>query len=211
MRRHVIRFLLPVVFCLLPPLAAALIAASMPPSARDFYLDKHSPLDGLMLALGLTLFVFQIALCWQALQWSGTRFNVWPDALADQPRPGGRVVPAARPHRHRGRHHADLRHLRQHQRRRHPAEIIFKYAPAITATCTGLFMALINILPTWIVLHRPGPHRQPRRRGPEPNALPVADPSQISGADNAARPQRRRRAPVTSPESGPCSKCRNAV
>ena len=33
-----------------------------------------------------------------------------------------------------------------------PQEIIRKYAPAITATGSGLFMALLNILPTWIVL-----------------------------------------------------------
>ena len=31
------------------------------------------------------------------------------------------------------------------------AEIIRKYAPAITATGSGLFMALMNILPTWVV------------------------------------------------------------
>ena len=32
-----------------------------------------------------------------------------------------------------------------------PQEIIRKYAPAITATGSGLFMALLNILPTWVV------------------------------------------------------------
>ena len=32
-----------------------------------------------------------------------------------------------------------------------PQDIIKKYAPAITATGSGLFMALINILPTWVV------------------------------------------------------------
>ena len=33
-----------------------------------------------------------------------------------------------------------------------PDEIIRNYSPAITATGSGLFMALINILPTWVVL-----------------------------------------------------------
>src|SRR5207237_1525423 len=33
-----------------------------------------------------------------------------------------------------------------------PARVIALYAPAITATGSGLFMALLNILPTWIVL-----------------------------------------------------------
>ena len=33
-----------------------------------------------------------------------------------------------------------------------PQTVIRLYAPAITATGSGLFMALVNILPTWIVL-----------------------------------------------------------
>ena len=33
-----------------------------------------------------------------------------------------------------------------------PSVIIAKYAPAITATGSGLFMAFINILPPWVVL-----------------------------------------------------------
>src|SRR5207302_5161636 len=33
-----------------------------------------------------------------------------------------------------------------------PERIIMLYAPAITATGSGLFMALINILPSWVVL-----------------------------------------------------------
>ena len=32
-----------------------------------------------------------------------------------------------------------------------PQEIISHYAPAITATGSGLFMALLNLLPTWVV------------------------------------------------------------
>jgi hypothetical protein len=33
-----------------------------------------------------------------------------------------------------------------------PAKIIQLYAPALTATGTGLFMALLNILPAWMAL-----------------------------------------------------------
>ena len=33
-----------------------------------------------------------------------------------------------------------------------PDEVIRLYSPAITATGSGLFMALVNILPTWVVL-----------------------------------------------------------
>lgn len=32
-----------------------------------------------------------------------------------------------------------------------PQDIIHTYAPAITATGGGLYMALINILPVWVV------------------------------------------------------------
>ena len=50
------------------------------------------------------------------------------------------------------------------------------YAPAITATGSGLFMALINILPTWVVLRRPRPDPGPGRRRPHgrPSATEVA-------------------------------------
>ena len=33
-----------------------------------------------------------------------------------------------------------------------PARVIALYAPAITATGSGLFMALLNIFPTWVVM-----------------------------------------------------------
>ena len=33
-----------------------------------------------------------------------------------------------------------------------PDQVIRNYAPAITATGSGLFCALLNILPTWIVV-----------------------------------------------------------
>jgi biopolymer transport protein ExbB/TolQ len=33
-----------------------------------------------------------------------------------------------------------------------PERIIQLYAPALTATGSGLFMALVNILPAWIIL-----------------------------------------------------------
>ena len=61
------------------------------------------------------------------------------------------MVPAAGPDRHRRRHPADLQ-LHRRGRDPTPAEIIRQYAPAITATGSGLFMALINILPTWVVM-----------------------------------------------------------
>jgi hypothetical protein len=152
LRRHLIRNLLPVVFCMMPPLAAALIAASMPPSARDFYLGHYSPLDSLMLGLGSCLFVIPIMLCWQALQWRSDQFTAWPERWLSNlaqaaewfPLLGliGTVAGIMQTFATFGQTSGVVT-----QR-----EIIFKYAPAITATCTGLFMALVNILPTWVVL-----------------------------------------------------------
>jgi hypothetical protein len=156
-RRFLIQGVLPLIFCLVPLLAAALVAVAIPVRARDFYLRNLSSMDGLILGLGLATFMIQIVLAWRALQWRGTDFNQGPDrwltnlaqaaewfpllgligtvagilvtfgTLGDRPRTGaGSTVD--------------------------PGEIIRLYAPAITATGSGLFMSLINILPTWVVL-----------------------------------------------------------
>ena len=75
-----------------------------------------------------------------------------------------------------------------------PSEIIRKYAPAITATGGGLFMAFINILPSWVVGvgrdliralggYAPPPESSARRRGerrdrsPAPVRHPVLHPA----------------------------------
>jgi hypothetical protein len=151
-RRYLIRHLLPLVFCVVPALAAALIAAAMPSAARDFYLGHITPLDGLILTLGMTLFAIQILLAWRALRWRGSDFDQRPDrwilnlAQAAEwfPLLGliGTVAGIMQTFASFGGS-GDVVTQR---------EIIFKYAPAITATCSGLFMALINILPTWVVL-----------------------------------------------------------
>ena len=67
MRRTLIQTVLPFVFCLVPLLAAVLIAVALPPEARQFYLSHVSPLDYLILGLGSSLFLCQIALAWRAL------------------------------------------------------------------------------------------------------------------------------------------------
>jgi hypothetical protein len=149
-RRLLIRTVLPLVFCVVPLLAAALVGLSVPARARDFYLSHITPLDTLILGLGGFLFVVQTVLAWRALRWRATSFDEWPDqwlsnlAQAAEWFPllgligtvagilqtfssmGGEPVP--------------------------PQRIIMLYAPAITATGSGLFMALINILPSWVVL-----------------------------------------------------------
>ena len=60
MRRRLIQTVLPLVFCAVPLLAAALIAAALPAGARDFYLSHLTPLDGLILGLGTVLFFVQM-------------------------------------------------------------------------------------------------------------------------------------------------------
>ena len=72
MRRIVIQKLLPLVFCVVPLLAAALIGVALPPIARDFYIKHVSPLDWVILGLGAILFFVQLTLAWRALQWRGT-------------------------------------------------------------------------------------------------------------------------------------------
>ena len=95
MRRFLLQVVIPFCICLIPLLAAALVAACIPPDALNFYLEHIGPMDGLILALG---------------------------SLSDAS--GG-----------------------------FRAQVIFQqYSPAITATGSGLFMALVSILPTWIVL-----------------------------------------------------------
>ena len=79
MRRRLIQTVLPLVFCVVPLLAAALIAVSLPAKARKFYLDHLSALDYLILALGAFLFLVQILLSLRALQWRGASFDERPD------------------------------------------------------------------------------------------------------------------------------------
>ncbi|HEY1377906.1 MAG TPA: MotA/TolQ/ExbB proton channel family protein [Gemmataceae bacterium] len=152
MRRALIRTVLPFVFCLVPVLAGVVVAVAIPRDAMRDYLTRisASPIDWLILSLGAVLFVLQIMLAWRALQWRDTGFDERPDrwlsALAQAAEwfpllgllgtvaailqtfssipTGGTIT---------------------------PGEVIRRYAPAITATGSGLFMALMNILPTWVV------------------------------------------------------------
>jgi hypothetical protein len=151
MRRWLIRFLLPLLLCSLLPLAAVLVAAALPAEAREFYRHHLTPLDQLMLIGGAALFLVQLLLAWSALRWRQTGFNEGPDAwlthLAQAaewfPLLGliGTVTSIMNTFASFGPDHQASQ-----------AEVIGKFAPAITATCSGLLMALLNILPTWVVL-----------------------------------------------------------
>ena len=154
MQRLLIHNVLPAIFCAVPVAAAGLIVAALPADARRDYFERvqQSPIDWLILSVGAILFFFQTIAEWKALRWVedppgfDRRSDRWLSHLGQAaewfPLLGligtvaailqtfGSITPGANPT---------------------PQEIIRKYAPAITATGSGLFMALLNILPGWIV------------------------------------------------------------
>ncbi|MCI0463591.1 MAG: MotA/TolQ/ExbB proton channel family protein [Gemmataceae bacterium] len=158
MRRLLIQVFLPLVFCSIPLLTAALIAVAIPDQARKFYFDhvSKSAIDWIILGLGGALFLTQMMLAWRALQWQGTGFNERPDRWLSNlgqaaewfPMLGliGTVMAILQTF---GTLAAEARQTTDPIT---TARILELYAPAITATGSGLFMALINLFPTWIVL-----------------------------------------------------------
>jgi hypothetical protein len=121
------------------------------------YLERvrDSPIDWLILSLGGVLFLTQIFLSWRALRWRGEDFDErsdrWLTHLATAaewfPLLGliGTVAAILQTFSALGDPTAGPEATA-------PQSIIRNYAPAITATGSGLFMALLNILPTWVVL-----------------------------------------------------------
>jgi hypothetical protein len=148
-RRLLIQGVLPLLFCVVPLLAAVFIAVSLPPRARNFYLHHLTNLDYLILGLGGTLFVIQVVLAWRALQWRATRFDEGPDPWLSNLAQAAEWFPLLGLI---GTVAGILQTFSAIEGPTPQARIIQLYAPAITATGSGLFMALINILPTWIVL-----------------------------------------------------------
>ncbi len=151
MRRTLIQVVLPLNFCLVPLLAAFLIAVAIPSTAREYYRERiaTSPMDWLILGLGAVLFLVQMALCWQALQWRATGFDERPDRWLSNLAQAAEWFPLLGL---LGTVAGILQTFVSIHGPEPPATIIRLYAPAITATGSGLFMALINILPTWVVL-----------------------------------------------------------
>jgi len=153
-RRFWIHNVLPLAFAAVPVLAALLLFAAIPTDARQEYFNRvvESPIDWIIISLGFTLFTAQIVFAWRAMRWREVhadfdhRADRWVNHLSQGaewfPLLGliGTVVailqtfssitPGSRPE---------------------PSDIIRKYAPAITATGGGLYMAFINILPVWVV------------------------------------------------------------
>jgi MotA/TolQ/ExbB proton channel family protein len=148
-RRPLIQHVLPLVFCLMPLLAAVLVALAAPSAAMQFYLDHVSPMDLLILTLGGVLFLSQILLAWRALQWRGTAFDERPDRWITNLAQAAEWFPLLGLLGTVGGILQTFGNIRADT----SAQLIIQmYAPAITATGSGLFMALINILPAWVVL-----------------------------------------------------------
>jgi hypothetical protein len=150
MRPFIIKTVLPFLFCLIPPLAGAVVAVAVPEAARRDYWERiqHSSMDWLILGLGTILFLVQIVLARQALTWRGTSFDERSDRWLTNLAQAAEWFPLLGL---LGTVAAILQTFGSMTGNVTPQLIISKYAPAITATGSGLFMALVNILPTWVV------------------------------------------------------------
>jgi hypothetical protein len=187
-----INVLLPLAFCALPVATAALIFAAVPPAAREEYVRRlpESAIDWVILALGGLLFVAQTWLAWRALQWKDAR-NAFDESADDW-----------LTHTARGAEWFPLLGLIgtvaailqtfsslgvEPGGKVEATEVLQKYGPAITATGSGLFMAFLNILPSWIVVAGRKLIRSMAGRPAEP---PPADPpiDLISAAPPGSRP-----------------------
>ena len=148
MRRKLIQLVLPLLLCLIPVLAGAAVAAAIERGARKFYLENLTWMDILILALGAGLFLTQMLLVWCALHWQGTSFDERPDPWLSNLAQASEWFPLLGL---LGTVGGILQTFSQMTGQITPSQIIQNYAPAITATGSGLFMALLNILPTWLV------------------------------------------------------------
>lgn len=149
-RRRLIQIVLPFVLCAIPVLAAGAVAAAIEPAARKFYLEHITAMDKVILTLGASLFVAQMLLALRALRWRGTGFDERPDPWLSNLAQAAEWFPllgllgtVAGILQTFGKMGEDSNIS--------PRQIIAAYAPAITATGSGLLMALINIFPTWTV------------------------------------------------------------
>lgn len=149
MRRRLIQLVLPLIFSLIPILSAVLIAATLPPRAQKFYWEHLTPLDLVILGLGGGLFFIQSFLAYRALRWVGTGFDERADAWLTRLAQSSEWFPLLGLI---GTVGGILQTFSSITGSTSPAQIISLYAPALTATGSGLFMALVNILPAWIVL-----------------------------------------------------------
>jgi hypothetical protein len=150
-RRFLIQFVLPLCFCAVPILAACVVIVAIPPQAKDFYIDKFHPMDGLILVIGGFLFTAQIILAWFALRWGPNGFRPGPERWVTNLAHAAEWFPLLGLIGTVGGILTTFSSFSGTQSVA-PSTIIANYAPAITATGSGLFMALINIMPSWVVM-----------------------------------------------------------
>ena len=149
MRRILIQVVIPLLFCLLPLLAAGLVAVCVPREAMVFFWDHVGPMETLILGLGALLFALQMVMCWRALRWRGSGFDEGSDRWVTNLSQAAEWFPMLGLI---GTVAGILLTFSSIHGPTAPHVIIERYAPAITATGSGLFMALINILPPWMVI-----------------------------------------------------------
>ena len=152
MRQVAIKLVLPTLFSSLPFAVGVLIVAALPWEARRDYFHRleNSPFDWIILALGSVLFLVQSLLAWKALRWVGTDFDTRADNWLSHLAQAAEWFPLLGLI---GTVAAILQTFSRIDPGTPPtaSDIIRNYAPAITATGSGLFMALLNILPSWVV------------------------------------------------------------
>ncbi len=149
MRPLLIKAVLPFCFAAIPALAAVLVVATLPPVARAFYANHLTPLDWIILALGLGLFLIQTLLAFRAMRWRGKGFDESPDPWLNRLAQSSEWFPLLGLI---GTVAGILQTFSSITGATPPAKIIQLYAPAITATGSGLFMALLNLLPSWMAI-----------------------------------------------------------
>jgi MotA/TolQ/ExbB proton channel family len=195
-RRRLIQFVMPFLLCAIPVLAAGAVFSALETKAREFYLENLTNMDRLILAVGSVLFVFQMLLSLRALRWRGTGFDERSDNFLSHLAQAAEWFPLLGL---LGTVAAILQTFSGMTGNITQTEIIRRYAPAITATGSGLFMALINILPTWIVsagrdlIRKLGgsdePEPQPQPREPvRPPSAPVDNSRARPGVPGRIRP-----------------------
>jgi MotA/TolQ/ExbB proton channel family len=152
MRRFLIRDLLPLLLCALPVAGAVLVVAAVPTRALDFYLEsiRTSYLDWIILTLGGSFFLIQLVLAKRALRWLEQEFDQRPDPWIQRFYQAAEWFPLL------GLFGTVAGILQTFgavgaQGSLQQREIIHLYAPALTTTASGLLMALLNILPLWLV------------------------------------------------------------
>lgn len=147
MRQILIRGLMPLLLCTLPFLAAALVLMCIPHNALKFFLEHYGLMEVLIVGGGAALFLMQMLLCWRALRWRGVSFDEGADRWLSNLAQAAEWFPMLGLI---GTVAGILEAFAQHGSGGAIQPRVI--APAITATGAGLFMALINILPSWIVL-----------------------------------------------------------